>query len=357
MRVARTLLALGTTVALLAGATTASAAAPADDDPGDRGAVEGALEPDLAAANASALSALNGYRTAAGLPELVTEYWQVDGVAAQWANTSLTAGVSGPSPTVVADAAPWVVRGELYATGPASASVGSLVDVLEDSAPAVVYSSTATRVGIGYASTAGGQAYLYIVLVDDPFVDVAPADPFADDILYLFTRGVVAGWPDGTFRPTAPVTREATAAFLYRFVDLDPYLPPCEPAAAGPFSDVSTGHPFCGAIDWLAETGISTGYPDGSFHPGENVTREAMAAFIFRWWNMWEETSLPIPTCDPADPRMFTDVTAGHPFCGAIEWLADNGIASGWPDGTFRPGLTIERQAMAAFLTRFDSML
>lgn len=358
MRAVRTLLVLGSTFALLAGAATASSAGVAEaSDPGERGGEESALAPDLAAANSAALSALNEYRAAAGLPALVSDYWRVDWVATMWAEDSRDAGVSGPSPTLAADLGPWVIKGELYATGPASAGVESLVDALEDSAPAVVYDRTATTVGIGYATTAAGQGYLYVVLADDPFVDVSYADVFGDEILYLFTRDVVTGWPDGTFRPTAPVSREAMAAFLYRFVDLDPYLPPCEPSAPQPFTDVSTGHPFCGAIGWLADTGISTGYPDGSFHPGENVTREAMAAFIYRWWTVWEDISDPIPTCDPATPRMFTDVDAGHPFCGAIEWLAENEIASGWPDGTFRPGLTIERQAMSAFLTRFDGML
>lgn len=357
MRAVRTLLVLGSTLALLAGGATASSAGMAERDRGDRGADEGVLEPDLAAADAAALNALNAYRTGAGLPALAPASWQVDNVASQWASSSLAAGVSGPSPTIAADTAPWVVRGELYASGPTSAGVAALVDAIEDAAPSVVYDAAATRAGIGYATPASGQAYLYIVLVDDPFVDVAPTDPFAEEILYLFGYGVVTGWPDGTFRPTAPVSREAMAAFLFRFWDLDPYLPPCDPAAPQPFTDVSTGHPFCGAIDWLAGTGISTGYPDGSFRPGENVTREAMAAFIYRWWTVWEDISDPIPACDPAAPRMFTDVTAGHPFCGAIEWLAEHEIASGWPDGTFRPGQTIERQAMSAFLTRFDGML
>ena len=358
MRAVRTLLVLGSTVALLVGATSASAGgAPGERDPEDKTARGGgALAPTLAAENAAALAALNDYRTDAGLPPLTTHYW-VDYDATQWASSSAAAGTSGPSPTAADDAAPFVVHGELYATGPASAGVGALVDQVENAAPSIVYSTAASWAGVGYATNGSGQAYLYIVVAQDPFVDVVPGDPFDDEILDLVSWGVVTGWPDGTFRPTAPVTREAMAAFLYRFWDLDPYLPPCDPSAAQPFTDVSTGHPFCGAIAWLDDTGISTGYPDGTFRPGQNVTREAMAAFIYRWWLEWTNSTDPMPTCDPAAPRMFTDVSAGHPFCGAIEWLASNDITSGWPDGTFRPGQTIERQAMSAFLVRFDSML
>ena len=58
-----------------------------------------------------------------------------------------------------------------------------------------------------------------------------------------------------------------------------------------------------------------------------------------------------IPACT-GDVRTFTDVTAGHPFCGAIEALYSAGIVDGWADSVFRPGWSVERQAMAAFLYR-----
>ncbi len=82
-----------------------------------------------------------------------------------------------------------------------------------------------------------------------------------------------------------------------------------------------------------------------------------MAAFLYRFSNVWSETPQTPLTCDPAAARTFVDVTAAHPFCGAIEWLAKNGVSTGWADHTFRPGQTIERQAMAAFLDRFDGTL
>jgi hypothetical protein len=51
-------------------------------------------------------------------------------------------------------------------------------------------------------------------------------------------------------------------------------------------------------------------------------------------------------------PQTFSDVNASHPFYDEIEWLADTGITSGYPDGTFRPGAPVTRQAMAAYLER-----
>jgi hypothetical protein len=53
-----------------------------------------------------------------------------------------------------------------------------------------------------------------------------------------------------------------------------------------------------------------------------------------------------------AGSQRFTDVGANHPFHQQIDWIAGNGIASGFPDGTYRPGAPVSRQAMAAFIGR-----
>ncbi len=175
-----------------------------------------------------------------------------------------------------------------------------------------------------------------------PFSDVHPGDPFFDDIHWLVENGITGGYSDGTFRPRASVNRDAMAAFLYRLDHDGADAPDCDTDA---FTDVPADHPFCGEITWLAETGITTGYPDGTFRPSAPVTREAMAAFLYRF----DQGGGRAPACTTA---AFSDVPAGHPFCGEISWLAGAGITNGWPDGTFRPGLSIERQAMAAFLHR-----
>lgn len=177
------------------------------------------------------------------------------------------------------------------------------------------------------------------------FTDVGPGDPFFYEIEEMAFNDIMAGYPDGTFRPRNAVTREAMAAFLYRYF-AGPAIPTC---GMGPrvFSDVPASHPFCAAIEWLFSQGIATGWPDGTFRPGEPVSREATAAFLYRAL----APTPTIPACG-AEPRTFTDVPATHPFCGAIEWLTDVSIVGGWPDHTFRPSLSVERQAMAAFLSR-----
>jgi peptidoglycan/xylan/chitin deacetylase (PgdA/CDA1 family) len=172
------------------------------------------------------------------------------------------------------------------------------------------------------------------------FIDVTPTTAFYNEISWLSNNLISQGWPDNTYRPLTPITREAMAAFLYRFSGS-----PAVPANAPTFSDVPSGAPFYNEIRWLASTGITTGYPDGTYHPGEAVSRAAMAAFLYR---------LKGSPAVPANAPTFSDVPAGAPFYNEIRWLASTGITTGFPDGTYRPATAINRDAMAAFLYRYN---
>jgi len=110
------------------------------------------------------------------------------------------------------------------------------------------------------------------------FSDVPPGTQFYDEIMWLAARGITTGFPDGTFRPLQSVNRDAMAAFMYRFADSPAWTPP----AASPFSDVTPATQFYAEITWLADKGITTGFPDGTFRPQVPVNRDAMAAFMFR---------------------------------------------------------------------------
>src|SRR5690606_12005666 len=54
----------------------------------------------------------------------------------------------------------------------------------------------------------------------------------------------------------------------------------CGPGRLGPFRDVGPAHTFCPDVDWLVGRGITTGYPDGTYRPGDVVSRQSMAAFL-----------------------------------------------------------------------------
>lgn len=119
-----------------------------------------------------------------------------------------------------------------------------------------------------------------------PFIDVTPSTTeFYAEITWLADQQIALGWETAAgqeYRPLAPITRDAIAAFLYRFAAPAGYEAPAESA----FVDVAPGSTeFFTEIAWLAESGISTGWVEGDaaeFRPRSATTRDAMAAFLFR---------------------------------------------------------------------------
>lgn len=108
--------------------------------------------------------------------------------------------------------------------------------------------------------------------------------PFCREIHAAHIEGWVDGYDDGTFRPTNTVSRQAAAAMLWAAANVgDGELPePRNDLHPSGCTDVPDDHPFCESIDAVAALDISTGYPDGSFHPAEQVTRQAFVAFLGR---------------------------------------------------------------------------
>lgn len=92
--------------------------------------------------------------------------------------------------------------------------------------------------------------------------------PAATEILALADRGVVAGFPDGQFRPNEGVTRAQLASMIHRA-----FLGARDASSAG-FRDVPTSHWARRSIDAVAASGFMRGYPDGTFGPDRSVTRE-----------------------------------------------------------------------------------
>jgi hypothetical protein len=179
-----------------------------------------------------------------------------------------------------------------------------------------------------------------------PFVDVLFGHPFLTEIFHLEDDGILGGFPDGTYRPGNVVSRQAMSAFLYRLAGEPAFVDPAMPT----FIDVSASHPFFSEIEWMAAEGISTGFQPGPrYRPSDAVTRQAMSAFMYRFADE--------PPFTPPGSPTFSDVGPAHPFYEQIEWMADAGISTGFADGTFKPAAAVTRQSMAAFLYRLLPLL
>ena len=99
------------------------------------------------------------------------------------------------------------------------------------------------------------------------------------------------------------------------------------------------------AIDWAVEKGVTTGYSDGSFRPNNDCTRGHVVTFIWRAKGCPEPKTLSNP---------FSDVSYSSPFYKAILWAAENGITTGYSDGSFRPNAPCTRAHVVTFLWRSE---
>lgn len=205
---------------------------------------------------------------------------------------------------------------------------------------------------------ASGTRYVYIVMksplgtqtatyssgpVDmgtwNGFIDVPPSHAFRSQIDWLTAELIAEGYDDNSFRPSGPVSRQAVASFLWKYAG--------SPASGGSsFPDVPPGHVFHNPIRWLVTQQIATGFGDGTFKPTAPVTRQALASFLYK-----------LAGSPPVDVgTSFKDVPGNHPFAAAITWLAQKRIASGYDDGTFRPGAVVSRQAVASMVAKYAAL-
>jgi hypothetical protein len=169
----------------------------------------------------------------------------------------------------------------------------------------------------------------------------------ADAITWLAANDYATGFPDRTFRPDATLTRAQAVRILYRIVSR-PQDAVTRPAHA--FSDVPAWIEY--AVDWAAHdpdgggpaASPMSGYPDGTFRPDALMTRAQFSRLLWRLAG------------SPA--------AAGHPFSdvgpwvhGAVSWMAAENLATGWPDGTFRPDGPLTRAQASRMLYRIHADL
>lgn len=113
--------------------------------------------------------------------------------------------------------------------------------------------------------------------------------------------------------------------------------------AGGTFSDVPSGAYYEEAVRWAVEKGVTNGTGDGTFQPNGSCTRAQLAAFL------WRLAGEPESTQDPT----FTDVSADAWCAKALRWAAEQGIVTGYADGSFHPDQTVTRIQAVAMLYRY----
>ena len=167
------------------------------------------------------------------------------------------------------------------------------------------------------------------------FTDVSTGYSFHNEIVYLTSEGVITGHKDGTFKPEDAVTRAQAAIMIGRALGLN------GEQRATTFHDVGSSSVASGYIASAVERGIITGFPDGSYRPNQSVTRGQMAIFIKRAFQLVQGNTV-----------KFTDISPSMAAYEAILDVTASGIASGYPDRTYRPDKPVTRGQFSAFMAR-----
>ncbi len=175
------------------------------------------------------------------------------------------------------------------------------------------------------------------------FSDVSESDWFYSAVQYVSEQGLMTGTGSGMFSPNEEITRGMLVTILYRLSG--------EPAVSesAPFADVETGSYYEKAVAWAAACGIVSGYENGSFGPNDAVTREQLAAILYRYARYQGQD-----VSASADLSGFADAGAVSGYAQpALAWASGSGLIVGTTDGTLDPQGTATRAQAATILMRF----
>ena len=177
-----------------------------------------------------------------------------------------------------------------------------------------------------------------------PFIDVRGDDWFYDDVAYVYENGLMNGTSETTFSPYISTTRGMIVTILYRMEGRPAVLEAC------PFTDVKAGAYYERAIVWAAENGIVKGYGNGCFGPDDQITREQMAAILYRYA---KNRGLDVSVGENTNILSYDDALDISEYAvPAMQWACGAQIIHG-ADGRLTPGAKATRAQVAAILHRF----
>ena len=178
-----------------------------------------------------------------------------------------------------------------------------------------------------------------------PFTDVPETMWYYDSVYYVYAHGLMNGTAATLFSPGNPTTRGMLVTILYR-MEGSP-----QGAGWGPFTDVTPGAYYAQPIAWAAWNGIVNGITSTTFAPDRNVTREQMAAILYRYtaWKGWDVSQ-------QGNLFQFTDWQKVQAYARTpLAWAVASGLIQGKENQRLDPGGPATRAEVATILQRFHS--
>lgn len=178
------------------------------------------------------------------------------------------------------------------------------------------------------------------------FDDIAAGAWYESAVSYALEKGLFSGTSEKTFSPNGTMTRSMLVTVLWR-MEGTPVT-----AAGSSFNDVENGKWYTDAVAWASSNGIVTGYGNGRFGVSDSVTRQQLAAILYRYASLKG-----IDVSDVADISGYADASEIASWAKApVEWTVENGIINGVSANKLSPSGTATRAQAAAMLMRFDSI-
>ena len=171
----------------------------------------------------------------------------------------------------------------------------------------------------------------------EKFDDVQKADWFYDAVKYAGDKGIMSGTANRTFSPNVNVTRAMAVTVLYRLEN----APAVSKTAA--FTDVASDAWYADAVAWASEKGIVLG-DNGKFSPDTAITREQLAAVLYRYSGSPETTAALSAFSDAASVSSWAQ--------DALGWAVNAKYINGMTETTIEPQATATRAQFAMILYR-----
>ena len=182
-----------------------------------------------------------------------------------------------------------------------------------------------------------------IPVVINPFADVKESDWFYNDVMFVYSNGIMAGTGETTFEPNTTTNRAMFVAVVWRLENMP------APENTASFTDVEKGTWYTEAAAWAYENGIASGFGDGTFGPNEKLTREQLAVFLYKY-AQYKGYDLTIT----GNIDSFIDKDSVSPWAkDAVTWAVQNGFIAGKDGNKLDPKGFATRAEFAAIIHRF----
>ncbi len=181
------------------------------------------------------------------------------------------------------------------------------------------------------------------------FSDVDSTNRYFDDIVYVSSTGLMNGTGNDKFSPDATITRGMIVTILYRLAGQPNF------ALGTSFSDVADNAWYASAAKWGSANGIVEGYPNGTFKPNDAITREQLAAIMYRY-----AINCGLATKNTANANLngYADASSVSEYARvALNWALTNGVMETYANGAIAPKTNASRGEVASVFHNIGTML